>query len=410
MDYVYLDYAATSPMDPEVIKEIKKHFESTYGNASSLHTAGHTARTVIDDSRITIAKFINAESDEIFFVSSGTESDNLAIKGVAFRSKGKGNHIITSRIEHHAVLHTCEYLEKQGFRVSYIPVDEYGVIDLKELEEKITNETILISVMFANNEIGTLQPIKEIGEISKKHGVLFHTDATQALGKVPIDVQEMNIDFLTASSHKLYGPKGIGLLYVRGKGKWKKTLEPLFHGGGHERGLRSSTEAVPLIAGFAKAVELCDKHMEEDGKRLRDFSEKIINTIKNNIDDVKLNGHPDPDKRLPNIVNLGIKYIEGESILLSLDMEGIAASTGSACSSKDLSASHVLLAIGEKIEHAHGSLRISMGRFTTVEEVDYFLEKLPPIVERLRKMSPLKKGKKYMFEDACESDHDHEVE
>jgi cysteine desulfurase len=407
MHYVYLDYAATSPMDPEVIKEIQNQFKENYGNASSLHTAGHKARTVIENSRITIANFINAQPEEIFFVSSGTESDNLAIKGVAFKNRDKGNHIITSSIEHHAVLHTCEYLEKQGFRVSYIPVDEFGIIDLKKLEEKISDDTILISVMFANNEIGTIEPLKEIGAIARKHNILFHTDATQALGKVPIDVEEMNIDLLSASSHKHYGPKGVGLLYVRGKGKWKKNIEPLLHGGGHERGLRSSTEAVPLIAGAAKAIELCQQHMEEDTKRLRHFSEKIISTITSNIEDVKLNGHPDPDKRLPNIVNLGFRYIEGESILLSLDMEGIAASTGSACSSKDLEASHVLLAIGEKVEHAHGSLRISMGRFTTEEEIDYFLEKLPPIIDRLRKMSPLKKGVEYMFDDSSEADEHH---
>ncbi len=362
-----------------------------------------------------MASLINAESDDIFFTSSGTEADNLAIKGVALKNKNRGNHIITSAIEHHAVENPCLELKKQGFEVTFLPVDKYGQIDIKELESKITDKTILISIMFANNEIGTIEPIKEIGEIAKKHDVIFHTDAVQAVGKVPIDVNEMNIDLLSASAHKLHGPKGIGMLYIRNKGKrkgwghdrksWGKYIEPLMHGGDHERKMRPSTEAIPIIAGFAKAAEIAKEEMDNETKRLINLRDKIIKIVLENIEDTYLNGHP--TKRLPNHVSLGFRYIEGESIILSLDIEGIGVSTGSACSSKSLKASHVLLAIGLKPEEAHGSLRITLGRFTTDEEVDYFLEKLPPIIEHLRKMSPLKKGVKYMFDQAPEDDTHH---
>ncbi len=406
--YVYLDYNATTPMDPRVIEEISKHFKDTYGNASSLHTLGQRAHQVLENSREIIASLINAEKDDIFFTSSGTEADNLGIKGVAFKNKDRGNHIITSSIEHHAVENTCKELEKKGFNVTFLPVNNYGLIDLKELENAITDKTILITIMFANNEIGTIEPIKEIGEIAKNHDIIFHTDAVQAIGKIPIDVNEMNIDLLSASAHKLYGPKGSGMLYIRNKGKrkgWGKYIEPLMHGGGHEKKMRPSTEAIPLIAGFAKAVELAKEDLLKEMERQIKLRDKIIKSVTENIDDSYLNGHP--TKRLPNNVNLGFKYIEGESILLSLDMEGIAASTGSACSSKSLESSHVLLAIGLKPEESHGSLRISFGRFTTEEEVDYFLEKLPPIIERLRKMSPLKKGVKYMFDNVSEANHHH---
>ncbi len=406
--YVYLDYNATTPMDPRVIEEISKHFKNTYGNASSLHTLGQKAHQVLENSREIIASLINAEKDDIFFTSSGTEADNLGIKGVAFKNKDRGNHIITSSIEHHAVENTCKELEKKDFNVTFLPVNNYGLIDLKELKNAITDKTILISIIFANNEIGTIEPIKEIGEIAKNHDIIFHTDAVQAIGKIPIDVNEMNIDLLSSSAHKLYGPKGIGMLYIRNKGKkkgWGKYIEPLMHGGGHEKKMRPSTEAIPLIAGFAKAVELAKEDLLKEMERQIKLRDKIIKTVTENIDDSYLNGHP--TKRLPNNVNLGFKYIEGESIILSLDMEGIGASTGSACSSKSLEASHVLLAIGLKPEESHGSLRISFGRFTTEEEVDYFLEKLPPIIERLRKMSPLKKGVKYMFDNVSEANHHH---
>jgi len=395
-------------MDPRVIDEVTKHFKETYGNASSLHSLGQRAHQIMEESREKIASLINADKDDIYFTSSGTEANNLAIQGIAFKRKERGNHIITSSIEHHAIENPCKELEKKGYQVTYLPVDKYGLINLKDLEDSITNKTILISIMFANNEIGTIEPIKEIGAIAKKHDVLFHTDAVQAIGKIPIDVNDMNIDLLSASAHKLYGPKGIGMLYIRNKGKragWGKYIEPIMHGGAHQRKMRPSTEPIPLMAGFAKAVELCKEEMTGEIERQTKIRDKIIKIVTDNIEDSYLNGPP--TQRLPNNVNLGFKYIEGESILLSLDMESIAASTGSACSSESLEPSHVLLAIGLKPEEAHGSLRISIGRFTTEEDIDYFLEKLPPIIERLRKMSPLKKGVKYMFDETSESEHHH---
>ncbi|MFX1364567.1 MAG: cysteine desulfurase NifS [Promethearchaeota archaeon] len=390
---VYLDYAASTPMDPEVVNEMTIHLNGTFGNASSLHSYGQAAHQILEQSRDNIALFLNAEPNEIYFTSSGTESDNLAIKGVGFKHKNTGNHIITSKIEHHAVLHPCQYLEKLGFNVTYLDVDKYGVVDLNELEEAITDNTILISIMFANNEIGTIEPIKEIGIIAKNHNIIFHTDAVQAFGRIPINIEDMNIDLLSASAHKIYGPKGVGLLYIREKGGklgGKKNIEPLIHGGGHERGLRSSTENIPGIVGFSKAVELCRKNIGKETKRLIRFRDRLIKEVTENIEDVYLNGHP--TQRLPNNVNLGFRYIEGESIVLSLNEEGIATSTGSACSSKSLEPSHVLLAIGQKPEEAHGSLRITMGRFTTQNDIEYLLEKLPPIITRLREISPLKKG------------------
>lgn len=390
--YVYLDNAATTPMDPQVIEEVSKHFKETYGNSSSLHSMGQKAGQILERSRKTIASLINAKSEEIYFTSSGTEADNLAITGVALKNQEKGNHIITSTIEHHAVENPCKELQKKGFEVTFLPVDNFGLINLKELEKTIKDKTILITIMFANNEIGTIEPIKEIGAIAKKHDIIFHTDAVQAFGKSPIDVNEMNIDLLSASAHKIYGPKGIGMLYIRNKGKkegWGKYIQPLMFGGGHEKDMRPSTVAVPLIAGFAKAAELAKAEMDKESERQIKLREKIIKTVLNNIENTYLNGHP--SQRLPNNVNLGFKYIEGESIVLDLDMEGIGTSTGSACSSKSLDPSHVLLAIGLKPEEAQGSLRISLGRFTIEEEVNYFLEKLPPIIERLRKISPFKK-------------------
>jgi cysteine desulfurase len=405
---VYLDNAATTPMDPRVIDEINKHFNETYGNASSLHSIGQKAHQVLEKSREIVASLINADKDDIYFTSSGTESDNIAIKGVALKNKERGNHIITTVIEHHAVENPCKELEKKGFEVTYLPVDYYGLISLDDLKKAITDKTILISIMFANNEIGTIEPIKEIGAIAKNNDILFHTDAVQAFGKVPIDVNEMNIDLLSTSSHKLYGPKGVGMLYIRNQGKrkgWGKYIESIMHGGGHEKKLRPSTENIPGIAGFAKAVELARDEMTGEIKRHTTLRDKIIKAIIENIEETYLYGHP--TIRLPNNINIGFKFIEGESILLSLDMENIGASTGSACSSKSLEPSHVLLAIGIKKADAHGSLRITLGRFTTEEEVDYFLEKLPPIIERLRKMSPLTKDEKYMFDDSIETNDHH---
>ena len=388
--YVYLDYAATTPMDPRVIEVMNEHFKISYGNSSSLHSIGQKAAQTLVKSRKTVASLINAKKDTIIFTSSGTESDNIAILGVALKNQNRGKHIITSALEHHAVENTCKSLKKKGFNTTFLPVDKYGLIDLRELEDMITDETILISVMFANNEIGTIEPIKEIGAIAKKHDVVFHTDAVQAFGKVPIDVEAMNIDLLSAAAHKLYGPKGVGMLYIRNKGVregWGKFIEPLMYGGGHERDMRPSTINVPGIAGFAKAVELAKKEMPKEIEIHTNYRDKIIKNVLENIEDTYLNGHP--TKRLPNNVNLGIRFIEGESIVLDLDSEGIAASTGSACSSKSLEPSHVLLAIGLKPQEAHGSLRVTVGRFTTDDDVDYFLEKLPPIIDRLRKMSPL---------------------
>jgi len=404
--YIYLDNAATTPMDSMVIEEISKHFRETYGNSSSLHSVGQKAGQVLLKSREIIASLINANRDDIFFTSSGTEADNIAIFGVASKNKERGTHIITSSIEHHAVENPYKELEKKGFKVTFLPVDNYGLINTKDLENAITKKTILISIMFANNEIGTIEPIKEIGTIAKTHDIIFHTDAVQAFGKVPIDVNEMNIDLLSASAHKLYGPKGVGLLYIRNKGirkGWGKFIEPIMFGGGHEKDMRPSTVNVPGIAGFAKAVEIAKEEMDNEAKRQINLRDKIINWVTNNIEDCYLNGHP--TQRLPNNVNLGFKYIEGESIVLDLDMEGIATSTGSACSSKSLDPSHVLLAIGLKPEEAHGSLRVSLGRFTTEEDVDYFLAKLPGIIERLRRISPLKKGVKYLFDGSAKNHH-----
>jgi len=404
--YVYMDNAATTPMDPQVIEIVSKHFKETYGNSSSLHSIGQKAGQLLEKSRKTIASLINAKSEEIYFTSSGTEADNLAVMGVALKNQEKGNHIITSTIEHHAVENPCKELQKRGFEVTFLPVDNFGLIDLKELENTIKDKTILITIIFANNEIGTIEPIKEIGAIAKKHNVIFHTDAVQAFGKLPIDVNEMNIDLLSASAHKIYGPKGIGLLYIRNKGKkegWGKYIQPLMFGGGHEKDMRPSTVAVPLIAGFTKAVEIAKAEMAKEAERQIKLRDKIIKSVLGNIDDTYLNGHP--SQRLPNNVNLGFKYIEGESIVLDLDMEGIGTSTGSACSSKSLDPSHVLLAIGLKPEEAHGSLRVSIGRFTTEEEVKYFLEKLLPIIQRLRKISPLKKGVQYMFDEKTKNHH-----
>ena len=390
--YVYLDNAATTPMDPRVIEEIEKHFKTTYGNSSSLHTMGQNAGQILTKSREIVASLINAERDEIIFTSSGTEADNLAILGVALINKNKGNHVITSSIEHHAILHPCEQLEKEGFEVTYLPVNKYGLISLQKLEEAITDKTTLISIMFANNEIGTIQPIEEIGKIAKKHDIIFHTDAVQAFGKVPIDVKAMNIDLLSASAHKLYGPKGVGMLYMRNKGmrtSGQKYIEPIMFGGGHEWDMRPSTVNVPGIAGFAKAVELVKEEMNTEAKRQIKLRDKIIKYVLENIEDSYLNGHP--TQRLSNNINLGFKYIEGESMVLDLDSEGIAVSTGSACSSKSLDPSHVLLAIGVSPQDAHGSLRITLGKFTSQEDVDYLLKVLPNVIKRLRALSPLTK-------------------
>lgn len=384
MRKVYLDYAATTPVDVRVLKAMQPYFSKKFGNASSSHKFGQEAKKALEESRIKVAELINAESDEIIFTSSGTESNNLAIKGIVFANREKGKHIIVSKIEHHAVLEPCKWLEKQGFEITYLPVDKFGFVDIKELENTIRNDTILVSIMHANNEIGTIEPIEEIGKICKEKNVYFHTDAVQTFGKIEIDVKKMNIDLLSASSHKIYGPKGVGMLFVR-KGV---RIEPLLHGGGHEFGLRSSTENVAGIVGFAAACDIAKKEMKKDAQKqtkLRDYLIKNVLKIENS----HLNGHP--VKRLPNNANFWFDFIEGESLITHLDINGIAASTGSACSSKSLEPSHVLLAIGLKHEQVHGSLRLTLGRQTTKSDIDYVLNVLPKVVSRLREISPFKK-------------------
>lgn len=389
-EFVYFDNAASTPMDPRVIEEVCRHFKMTYGNASSLHSMGLNAKEVLEESRKMVALLINAKAGDIFFTSSGTESDNLAIKGVALQNRSRGNHIITSSIEHHAVENACKELMKQGFEVTFLTVDEYGLIDVEQLEAEITDETILISIMFANNEIGTMEPIKDIGRIARERDIIFHTDAVQAFGKVPIDVDELSIDLLSVSSHKIYGPKGVGMLYIRNQGRRAngcKYIRPIMHGGSHEKNMRPSTENVPCIAGFANAVEIARKEMKQEAQKLTRFRDRIITTVLNNISGAYLNGHP--MQRLPNNVHLGFRCMEGETILISLNMENIGASTGSACTSNSTKPSHVLLAIGLTPEEATGSLRVTLGRFTTEEEIDYFLETLPRVINEIRNMAPL---------------------
>ncbi len=382
-EYIYMDNAATTPLKSEVLEEMMPFLKENYGNPSSVYSLAQTSKVAVEKAREQVAKVIGARKDDIYFTAGGTESDNWAIKGIAYKYKDKGNHIITSKIEHHAVLHTCEYLEKKGFEVTYLDVDEDGVIDLKELEDAIKDTTILISIMTANNEIGTIQPIKEIGEIAKAKDVIFHTDAVQAMGSIKMDVEDMNIDLLSMSSHKIYGPKGVGALYIR-RGL---RPDPLIIGGGQERTKRAGTENVAGIVGFGKAIELAYENLEEHNNRLIKLRDSLIKKIEENIDEIKLNGPR--TNRLSNNVNFSFKYIEGESLLLSLDMVGIAGSSGSACTSGSLDPSHVLLAIGLSHEIAHGSLRLSLGDFNTEEEIDYVVEELKKIVQRLREMSPL---------------------
>lgn len=380
---IYLDHGATTYTSKEVLEEMMPYFAQEYGNPSSVHGYGRKARKAVDIARERTAKALNARFDEIFFTGGGTEADNWAIKGVALANERKGKHIITSAIEHHAVLYTCEYLEKMGFEVTYLPVDRFGMVDPRQVEEAIRPDTILASIMFANNEIGTIQPIKEIGAITREKGVYLHTDAVQALGSVDIDVEDMNIDLLSLSAHKFYGPKGIGALYVKKGTK----LTPLLHGGAQERNRRAGTENIPGIVGLGKAIELAHDQMDENNQHLTELRDKLIGSITDRVDKVILNGHP--TLRLPGNVNMSFEYIEGESLLLSLDMKGIAASSGSACTSGSLDPSHVLLAIGLSHEIAHGSLRMTLGKDNTHEDIDYVIEVLPTIVQRLREMSPL---------------------
>jgi len=379
----YLDYAATTPVDSRVLKEMLPYFTEKFGNSISLHSFGQETKKALEKTRLIMAKALNAkDKNEIIFTSSATESNNLAIKGIAFANQNKGKHIIISSIEHSCVLNSSQWLEKQGFKVTKIKVDKYGLIDPKEIERAIRKNTILVSIIYANNEIGTIEPIEKIGKICEKKKVYFHTDAVQSFAKVPIDVQKMKVDLLTASSHKLYGPKGAALLYIKKGTK----IEPLIHGGGHEFGLRSSTVNIPAIVGFGKAVEICEKEIKKESKRQIKLRDKLINGVLKKIPDSRLNGHP--KKRLPNNINFSFAYIEGESIIMDLDSYGIAASTGSACSSEKLEASHVLLACGLHPEQAHGSLRLTIGRWTKEKDINYVLKILPKTIEKLRKLSP----------------------
>lgn len=380
---IYMDNAATTPVKPEVLDAMLPYFTEKFGNPSSIYSISSQNKKDITTARETIAKAINTDTANIYFTGGGSESDNWALKATAEAYADKGRHIITSKIEHHAILHTCDYLEKRGYEITYIDVDENGIVDLKQLEEAIRPDTILISIMFANNEIGTIEPIAEIGKIAKKHGVLFHTDAVQAFTQVPIDVEETNIDMLSVSGHKINGPKGIGFLYIRKGVK----IRSFVHGGAQERSRRAGTENVPGIIGLAKATEIAVGNMKERTAKEIEVRNHIIERVMNEIPYTRLNG--DRERRLPNNINFSFQFIEGESMLIMLDSFGICASSGSACTSGALDPSHVLLAIGLPHEIAHGSLRLTISEDTTMEDADFVVDKLKGIVERLRSMSPL---------------------
>ena len=379
----YFDNAATTRTDDEVLKEMLPYFSQSYGNPSSIYKIGRENRKAVEEAREKVAKAINAEPNEIYFTAGGSESDNTAIRGIAYAYKQRGNHIITSKIEHPAVLETCKQLEKEGFEVSYIGVDEKGIVNLEELKNSIKETTTLITIMFANNEIGTIEPIKEIGKIAKENNIIFHTDAVQAVGSVKIDVKEMNIDSLSLSGHKFYGPKGIGALYVKKSVRFQKFV----NGGHQEKNKRAGTENVPGIVGLGKAIEVAYSNLEEHNKKIKELRDYYVEEVKKRIPYIKING--DMENRLPGNSNISFRFIEGEGLLLNLDLKGICASSGSACTSGSLDPSHVLLAIGLPHEIAHGSLRITIGKYNTKEEVDYLLNNLEEIVSRLRNMSPL---------------------
>ncbi|MCL1811868.1 MAG: cysteine desulfurase NifS [Methanomassiliicoccaceae archaeon] len=387
---IYLDNAATTKLKPEVLDAMMPYLTDTYGNPSSIHSFGAQCNTACDKARKTIADLINAKDNEIYFTSGGSESDNWAIKSVAYMKKDKGKHIITSAIEHHAVMETCEFLARDGYEITFVGVDDKGIIKMDELKAAIRPDTILISIIYANNEIGTIQPIKEIGEIARSKGILFHTDAVQAFGHVPIDVEKENIDMMSASAHKIHGPKGVGMLYMKNSVK----LTPMMHGGPHERRRRAGTLNVPGIVGFGKAAELAKGSMTDSAAEIKEKRDYLIDKVLSEIPYSRLNG--DREKRLPGNVNISFRYIEGESMLMMVDMKGIAASTGSACASGSLDPSHVLLAIGLPHEIAHGSLRMTLSEFTTKEELDYTVGSLKEVVAKLRSMSPL-------YEDAIKN-------
>ncbi len=389
MKKIYLDYAATTPTDRAVVDEMLPYFSLVFGNPMSFHSYGQEAKKAVEVARREIALLIGAMPDEIIFTGGGTESNNFALKGIAYKNRKRGNHIITTSIEHHAVINTCRYLEKQGFHVTYLPVDGYGLINPDDVKRAITDQTILISIMHANNEIGTVEPLEEIGKIANEKEIYFHTDAVQTVGHLPVNVDRLHVDLLSASAHKLYGPKGVGIIYIRRGTK----IASFIHGGDQENGRRASTHNVPGIVGFGKAVQIAAKGLEEEKKELTILRDRLIYGITRTIEYTKLNGHP--TMRLPNNANITVQYIEGESMLLSLDMSGICCSTGSACSSLSLEPSHVLLALGLSHENAHGSLRFSLGRYTKEDDIDTVLEVLPRIVKRLRSISPLYSASKF---------------
>jgi len=386
---IYMDHSATTFVKPEVLEAMLPYFTEHFGNPSSLYGIAQYAKKAIDTARVQTAKALGADPDEIYFTSGGSESDNWAIKGVALANRKRGNHIITTRIEHHAVLHTCQFLAKEGFEVTYLPVDQYGLVNPVDLENAITDKTILISVMYANNEIGTIEPVAELGAIARKHKVYFHTDAVQAIGNIPIDVKSQNIDLLSLSAHKFYGPKGAGALYIR-KGV---RIENLIHGGGQERKRRAGTENSAGIVGLGKAIELATADIPGHNAKIKAMRDRLIKGVLEKIPNSRLNGHP--EKRLPGNFNVSFEFIEGESMLLWLDDAGVCASTGSACTSGSLEPSHVLLATGLPVELSHGSLRLTLGDANREGDVDFVLDVLPKVVQKLRDMSPLyqKSGK-----------------
>jgi cysteine desulfurase len=382
-EQIYLDHNATTPVDPRVVEAMRPFYREDFGNASSLHRFGQNARSAINDARSQVARILNAAQESIIFTSGGSESDNHAIKGVALSLEEKGRHIITSKVEHPAVLETCAYLSRSGFSVTYLSVDKYGVVDLDELRDSIRNDTILITVMHANNEVGTIQPVKEIAAIARERGIIFHTDAVQAVGKIETDVERLGVDLLSLSGHKLHGPKGVGALYVRPN----LDITPLIHGGGHEKGRRSGTENTPGICGLGKACEISLAEVNEEMKRIGHLRDMLWDGLKSKIGDLIVLGHP--EKKLPNTLAVCFKYVEGESVLLNLDLEGIAVSSGSACSSGDVEPSHVLLAMGVSPEFARGGIRFSLGRGNTEDEIKKVIEVSPEIIAKLRDMSPL---------------------
>ncbi len=386
MKEIYFDYNATTPLDPRVFDAMIPFLKDMYHNPSSLYKNSKVTKSAIESSREKLALLIGASPKEIVFTGGGSEADNHAIKGTAFSLMERGKHIITSSIEHHAVLNTCKFLEKIGFEVTYLPVDKYGIVDPESVREAIRNDTILISIMYANNEIGTIEPIKEIAKISHENGILFHTDAVQAAGKIPINVKDLEVDMLSMSAHKFYGPKGVGALYIRKKLR----IEPLIHGGMQERGKRAGTENIAGIVGAGKAAEIAINELAVEKEKIKPLRDKLERELQKRIPDILINGHP--EKRLFNTLNIAVKYVEGEGILTFLDFEGISVSSGSACASGSLDPSHVLLAIGVPVEHAHGSLRFSLGKYNTEDDVNKLIEVLPGIVEKLRLMSPLWKS------------------